>query len=91
MKQYKCSVVYDEDEGMYDVQVNGYSLIMLHDEESAKALSHFINLRSDVFDAITSLHLTGLTLTNFVTEEVWKARKKEAEHEKAGEQHTKSD
>jgi hypothetical protein len=77
MKRYKCVVVYDEDEAMYDVQVNGYSLIMLHDEESAKALSRFLNLRSDVFDAITSLHLTGLTLTNFVTEEVWRCKQKE--------------
>jgi hypothetical protein len=90
MKRYKCSVVYDEDEAMWDVQVNGYSLIMLTDERSAKALSCFLNLRSDVFDAITSLQLVALTLTNFVTEEVWKVKQKEAEHAKAGKQHTES-
>jgi hypothetical protein len=90
MKRYKCVAVYDEDEAMWDVQVNGYSLIMLNDERSAKALSCFLNLRSDVFDAITSLQLVALTLTNFVTEEVWKAKKKEAEHAKAGKQHTES-
>jgi hypothetical protein len=77
MKRYKCSVVYDEDEAMWDVQVNGYSLIMLNDERSAKALSCFLNLRSDVFDAITALQLSALTLTNFVVEEVWKCKRKE--------------
>jgi hypothetical protein len=87
MKRYKCSVVYDEDESMYDVQVNGYSLIMLNDERSAKALSLFLNLRSDVFDAITALQLVALTLTNFVVEEVWKAKQKEADDAKAAKQH----
>jgi len=69
--------VYGEDENVWEVQVNGYSLIALSDERSAKALSCFLNLRSDVFDAITSLQLVALTLTNFVTDEVWKHKQKE--------------
>lgn len=91
MKRYKCVAVFDEDEAMWDVQVNGYSLIMLNDERSAKALSCFLNLRNDVFDAITALQLVALTLTNFVTEEVWKAKQKERGDAETAEQHSESD
>jgi hypothetical protein len=84
MKRYKCVAVYDEDEAMWDVQVNGYSLIMLNDERSAKALSCFLNLRNDVFDAITALQLSALTLTSFVVDEVWKAKHKEEGNAEAG-------
>jgi hypothetical protein len=87
MKRYKCSVVYDEDEAMWDVQVNGYSLIMLNDERSAKALCSFLNLRSDVFDAITALQLSALTLTSFVVEEVRKAKQEEKSNAETAKQH----
>jgi hypothetical protein len=57
---------------------------MLNDERSAKALSCFLNLRNDVFDSITALQLSALTLTSFVVDEVWKAKHKEEGNAEAG-------